>query len=83
MKPRVELGAQTHDALRPAVQPPLVSARGIHPNPEKVQAVQDFPTPSSLSDVRAFVGMASYYRRYVRNFADIAAPVHELTKGGR
>jgi hypothetical protein len=61
----------------------IVSARGIHPNPEKVQAVQDFPTPSSLSDVRAFVGMASYYRRYVRNFADIAAPLHELTKGGR
>jgi hypothetical protein len=61
----------------------IVSARGIHPNPEKVQAVQEFPTPSSLSDVRAFVGMASYYRRYVRNFADIAAPLHELTKGGR
>jgi hypothetical protein len=61
----------------------IVSARGIHPNPEKVQAVQDFPTPSSLSDVRAVVGMASYYRRYVRNFADIAAPLHELTKGGR
>ena len=62
----------------------IVFARGIHPNPEKVQAVQDFPTPSSLLDVRAFVGMASYYRRYVRNFADIAAPLHELTtKGGR
>jgi hypothetical protein len=60
----------------------IVSARGIHPNLEKVQAVQDFPTPPSLSDVRAFVGMASYYRRYVRNFADIAAPLHELTKGG-
>ena len=61
----------------------IVSAKGIHPNPVKVQAVQNFPTPSSLSDVRAFVGMASYYCRYVRNFADIAAPLHDLTKGGR
>ena len=61
----------------------IVSAKGIHPNPVKVQAVQNFPTPSSLSDVRAFVGMASYYRRYVRDFADIAAPLHDLTKGGQ
>ena len=61
----------------------IVSAKGIHPNPVKVQAVQSFPTPSSLSHVRALVGMASYYRRYVRNFADIAAPLHDLTKGGR
>jgi hypothetical protein len=61
----------------------IVSARGIHPNPEKIQAVQDFPTPSLLSDVRAFVGMASYYSRYVRHFADIAAPLHGLTKGSR
>ena len=61
----------------------IASAKGIQPNPAKVHAVQSFPTPSSLSDVRAFVGMASYYRRYVRNFADIAGPLHELTKGGR
>ena len=61
----------------------IVSAKGIHPNPVKVQAVQNFPTPSSFSDVRAFVGMASYYRRHVRNFTDIAASLHDLTKGGR
>ena len=43
----------------------IVSAKGIHPNPVKVQAVQNFPTPSSLSDVRAFVGMAPCYRNTV------------------
>ena len=58
-------------------------SEGNHPNPVNVQAVQNFPTPSSLSDVRVFVGMASYYRRYVRNFAVIGAPLHDLTKGGQ
>ena len=61
----------------------IVSAKGIHPNSAKVQAIQNFPTPSSLSDVLAFIGMASYYSTYVRNFADIADPLHELTKGSR
>ena len=61
----------------------IVSARGTEPDPSKVEAVRDFPTPSCLSDVRAFIGMASYYRRFIKNFSDIAAPLHQLTKGGQ
>ena len=59
----------------------VVSARGTDPDPEKVRAVRDFLTPSSPSDVRGFIGMASYYRRFVKNFASIASPLHDLTKG--
>ena len=51
----------------------VVSAQGTEPDPEKVKAVQDFPTPTSASEVRCFLGMASYYRCFVNNFASIAA----------
>ena len=61
----------------------IVSAQGTEPDPAKVEAVRDFATPSSLTDVRAFIGMASYYRRFIKNFADIAAPLHDMTKSGQ
>ncbi|CAB4044569.1 Retrovirus-related Pol poly from transposon, partial [Paramuricea clavata] len=61
----------------------IVSARGTEPDSSKVEAVREFAIPTSLTDVRAFVGMASYYRRFIKNFADIAAPLHDLTKGGQ
>ena len=61
----------------------IVSARGTEPDSSKVEAVRDFATPTSLTDVRVFLGLASYYRRFIKNFADIAAPLHDLTKGGQ
>ena len=61
----------------------IVSARGTGPDSSKVEAVRDFATPTSLTDVRAFLGLASYYSRFIKNFADIAAPLHDLTKGGQ
>ena len=59
----------------------VVSAQGTEPDPEKVKAVQDFPTPTSASEVWCFLGMASYYRCFVNNFAHIPSPLHDLTKG--
>jgi hypothetical protein len=59
----------------------IVSARGTEPDPSKVEAVRDFVTPSTLTEVRAFIGMASYCRRFIKNFADIATPLHDITKG--
>ncbi|GBN11605.1 Retrovirus-related Pol polyprotein from transposon 412 [Araneus ventricosus] len=53
---------------------------GIHPDPGKVEAIQDFPTPKSISQVRSFLGICSYYRRFVHKFADIDRPLHELLK---
>ena len=61
----------------------IVSARGTEPDPSKIEAVRDFATPSSLTEVRAFIGMASYYRRFIKNFADIAMPLHDMTKGSQ
>jgi len=58
----------------------IVSGEGIAPDPEKVQAVADWPRPQNLTEVRAFVALASYYRRHIRSFAETARPLHELTK---
>ena len=59
----------------------VLSAGGIQPLEDKVKAVRDWPRPSTVHDVRSFLGMCSFYRKFVRNFAHIAAPLHELTKG--
>ncbi len=57
----------------------IFSEAGMAPDPLKVQAVNDWPTPSDVTTVRRFLGLASYYRRYIAQFADIAAPLHQLT----
>ena len=57
----------------------VVSAEGVATDPGKVQSVQDWPTPVNIRDVRAFVGLASYYRRFIVGFAQICGPLHALT----
>jgi hypothetical protein len=57
-----------------------LSYRGIEASPDKVKPVQNFPVPKSVKDVRSFLGLASFYRRLVPQFADIAKPLTQLTK---
>jgi len=49
----------------------IMSGEGIEPDPEKVQAVAQWPTPQNVTEVRAFVALASYYRRHIRSFAEL------------
>ena len=58
----------------------VVSERGIEPDPDKLTAISEWPVPKNLTEVRAFVGLASYYRRHVEGFSDIAKPLSKLTK---
>ena len=56
----------------------VISEEGISTNPDTIRAVQDFETPKTLKQVRSFLGLASYYRRFVEGFSKIALPLHSL-----
>ena len=57
----------------------IFSANGMKPDPCKISVITKWPTPANAEEVRRFLGLASYYRRYINQFADIAAPLHKLT----
>eukprot|EP00731_Ephydatia_muelleri_P021177 Em0013g904a len=52
----------------------------VKPEPSKVQAVLNFPTPTDKTGVRAFLGLTGYYRRFIPDFASLAAPLTDLTR---
>jgi len=58
----------------------VVSGAGIECDPEKVAAIATWPTPTNISEVRTFCGLASYYRTFVQDFAKLAKPLHNLTR---
>ena len=51
----------------------IVSKDGVKPDPAKIRAVQEFPTPRNIHEVRSFLGLANYYRKFVKGFCQIAA----------
>lgn len=58
----------------------IVTSEGIKPNPKKLEAVQNFKIPKTPTDVKSFLGLAGYYRKFIRNFSKIAKPLTELTR---
>ncbi|EYC34955.1 hypothetical protein Y032_1232g3776, partial [Ancylostoma ceylanicum] len=57
----------------------MVDAEGVHMDPGKVSSIVDYPLPQSRTDLRTFIGMCSYYRKFVLGFSKVAGPLHELT----
>ena len=60
----------------------VVSEEGIQTSTAKTQAIDNWPVPRHVTEVRSFLGLCSYYRKFVKDFALIASPLHSLTKKG-
>ena len=58
----------------------VISREGVSSDPEKTAKVREFPVPKDPTQVRQFLGLASYYRRFVPKFAAVASPLHNLLK---
>jgi transposase InsO family protein len=58
----------------------VVSAEGVSCDPKKIEAVQNWPKPKNVKDVRSFTGFCQYYRKFVKGFSTIAAPLYALTQ---
>ena len=59
----------------------VVSHRGIATDPKKIRAIQQWPRPTTVTEVRKFTGLTNYYRKFVHGYAKVARPLHDLVSG--
>ena len=59
----------------------IVSAKGISADPEKISQVSGWQTPSNRKELQSFLGFTGYYRRFIKGYSDIVAPLYKLTSG--
>ena len=57
----------------------VITKDGVMPDPEKIRAVKEFPIPTSVRELRSFLGLAQYYKRFVKDYSKIAATLNSLT----
>lgn len=61
----------------------LVNRSGLHVDPEKIKAILDIPTPKTVSEVRRMIGISSWYRRFVKDYGSLVAPLTNLLRKNR
>jgi len=60
----------------------VLTTEGVAVDPAKIEAVIEWQQPKNVTDIRSFLGLARYYRRFIKNFSKIAKPMTELLKNG-
>ena len=60
----------------------IISSQGVLVDPQKVATVENWEQPKTVTEVRSFLGLAGYYRRFVKDFSAIALPLTRLTRKG-
>jgi hypothetical protein len=58
----------------------IIGAKGVQVHQEKIQAIINWPTPRTLTELKGFLGICSYYKKFVKGFSQICAPLTDLTK---
>jgi hypothetical protein len=58
----------------------IVNSKGICPDPKKVEVVQNWHVPKNVHEVRSFLGLANYFRKFISHYSEVAAPLTNLTK---
>lgn len=58
----------------------IIDENGIHANPKRIKPITEYPVPKSVKEVRRFLGMSGWYRRFIKGFSEISAPITELLK---
>ena len=58
----------------------IIDTEGVRPDPKKIEAVKNFPTPKNPKNIEQFLGLARYYRRFIDGFSKIATPLNQLLK---
>lgn len=59
----------------------VVSENGVKPDMDKVKSIKEWPVPKCTTDIRSFLGLCSYYRRFIRDFPSRASPLNRLLRG--
>lgn len=57
-----------------------ISGDGVQTDPKKVETVKQWPVPQIIKDLRSFLGLTGYYRRFIKDYAAICRPLHDLLK---
>ncbi|GKE84718.1 hypothetical protein Tco_1558460, partial [Tanacetum coccineum] len=58
----------------------LIDSQGLHVDPAKIEAVKNWTSPTTPTEIRQFLGLASYYQRFIKDFSKIAKSLTELTQ---
>ncbi len=58
----------------------MIDAQGLHPMPEKVKAVREAPQPRNVTELKSYLGLLSYYTKFLPNLATVLAPLYKLLK---
>jgi hypothetical protein len=60
----------------------VISKDGVKPNPDKISAIKNYPLPKTPTEIKRFLGLIGYYRKFIPNFARIAKPMTQCLKKG-